>query len=144
MVGVNMASFYEGADRYRNAFLSIVPIALFLFAGGGWVIAQRALKPVALITGTAAERITARALNQRVPLIGSDRELSRLTRFQTAGSQGPVPLLDSDQHAKDPKHGFLARIQIRGKPMYRDRLTLGTAVVLIVLLCHAAASMGSP
>jgi signal transduction histidine kinase len=77
MVGVNMAGFYEDANRYRNAFLSIVPIALLLLAGGGWVIAQRALKPVALITRTA-EGITARALDQRVPLIEADRELSRL------------------------------------------------------------------
>lgn len=77
MVGVNMAGFYEDADRYRRAFLSIVPIALLLLAGGGWVIAQRALKPVALITRTA-EGITAAALEQRVPRVEADSELSRL------------------------------------------------------------------
>jgi signal transduction histidine kinase len=77
MVGVNMAGFYEDADRYRKAFLSIVPIALLLLGGGGWLIAQRALKPVALITRTA-EGITVRALDQRVPLIDADKELSRL------------------------------------------------------------------
>jgi two-component system, OmpR family, heavy metal sensor histidine kinase CusS len=77
MVGMNMAGFYEDAARYRRAFLSIVPIALLLLAGGGWVIAQRALKPVGLITRTA-EGITVRALDQRVPLINADRELSRL------------------------------------------------------------------
>jgi heavy metal sensor kinase len=77
MVGVNMAGFYEDADRYRRAFLGIVPIALLLLAVGGWVIAQRALKPVALITRTA-EGITVRALDQRVPLIHADSELSRL------------------------------------------------------------------
>lgn len=77
MVGFNMAGFYEDAARYRRAFLSTVPIALLLLAGGGWVIARRALKPVALITRTA-EGITVRALDQRVPLIDTDRELSRL------------------------------------------------------------------
>ena len=77
MVGVNMAGYYEDADRYRRAFLSTVPIALLLLAVGGWVIAQRALKPVALITRTA-EGITVRALDQRVPLIDADSELSRL------------------------------------------------------------------
>jgi len=41
------------------------------------VIAQRALKPVALITRTA-EGITVRALDRRVPLIEADRELPRL------------------------------------------------------------------
>lgn len=77
MVGINMAGFYEDAHRYRNAFFSIVPIALLLLAGGGWLIAQRALKPVALITRTA-EKITVRALDQRIPLSNADSELSRL------------------------------------------------------------------
>ena len=77
MLGVNLAGLYEDADRYRRAFLSIVPIALLLLAVGGWVIARRALKPVALITRTA-EGITVRALDQRVPRIGADSELSRL------------------------------------------------------------------
>jgi len=77
MVGLNMASVYEDATRYRNAFLGIVPIALLLLAGGGWLIAQRALKPVALITRTA-EKITVRALDQRIPQVNADSELSRL------------------------------------------------------------------
>ena len=77
MVGVNMAGFYKDADSYRRAFLGTVPIALILLAVGGWVIARRALKPVALITRTA-EAITVRALDQRVPLTDSDSELSRL------------------------------------------------------------------
>jgi two-component system, OmpR family, heavy metal sensor histidine kinase CusS len=77
MVGMNMAGYYEDAERYRRAFLGIVPIALLLLAGGGWVIAQRALKPVTLITRTA-EGITSRALDQRIPLIDADSELSHL------------------------------------------------------------------
>jgi two-component system, OmpR family, heavy metal sensor histidine kinase CusS len=77
MIGMNMAGLYEDAKRYRMAFLGIVPIALLLLAGGGWVIAQRALKPVALITRTA-DGITSRALDQRIPLIDADRELSHL------------------------------------------------------------------
>jgi two-component system, OmpR family, heavy metal sensor histidine kinase CusS len=77
MVGMNMAGYYEDAARYRRAFLGIVPIALLLLAGGGWMIAQRALKPIALITRTAAG-ITSRALDQRIPLIDADRELSQL------------------------------------------------------------------
>ena len=77
MVGVNMTSFYDDEARYRRAFLGVIPIVLLLLAGGGWLIAQRALKPVARITRTA-EAITARALDQRVPLVGGDSELSRL------------------------------------------------------------------
>ena len=77
MVGVNMASFHEDEARYRRAFLGIIPVVLLLLAGGGWLIAQRALKPVALITRTA-EGITVSELNQRVPLVDADSELSRL------------------------------------------------------------------
>ena len=77
MVGVNLAGFYEDTARYRWAFLAIVPLALLLLAGGGWLIAVRALRPVSLITNTA-ERITARALDQRIPQVNADRELARL------------------------------------------------------------------
>ncbi len=77
MIGVNMADYLADAARYRRAFLGIVPIVLLLLAGGGWLLARRALRPVSLITRTA-EQITARALNQRVPRVDSDGELSRL------------------------------------------------------------------
>jgi two-component system, OmpR family, heavy metal sensor histidine kinase CusS len=77
MIGANMAGYFEDARRYRNALLSVIPIALLLLAAGGWFLSQRALKPVTLITRTA-EGITARALNQRIPLVDSDKELYRL------------------------------------------------------------------
>jgi heavy metal sensor kinase len=77
LVGVNLAEYYADAKRYRRAFLATVPVALLLLAAGGWIIAQRALRPVALITRTA-ERITARALGQRVPTVSADKELVRL------------------------------------------------------------------
>jgi heavy metal sensor kinase len=79
MIGVNLADYYADAKRYRRAFLTTVPVALLLLALGGWVIAERALRPVALITRTA-ESITARALDQRVPLVSGDRELTRLVK----------------------------------------------------------------
>jgi two-component system, OmpR family, heavy metal sensor histidine kinase CusS len=77
MVGANMAEYYEDAGRYRRALLAAIPAALLFLAAGGWWISQRALKPVALITRTA-EKITVRALDQRVPRVESDKELSHL------------------------------------------------------------------
>ncbi|MDQ5986549.1 MAG: Adaptive-response sensory-kinase SasA [Syntrophus sp. SKADARSKE-3] len=77
MVGTNMAGYYEERARYIRAFLAIVPIALLLLAGGGWIIARRAIKPVALITRTA-EAITVRDLDKRIPSVSGDSELSRL------------------------------------------------------------------
>ncbi len=78
LVGVNMAAYYEDAAAYRRAMTYTVPIMLILLAAGGWIIAQRALRPVAMITRTA-EGISAKALDQRVPLVDADRELARLT-----------------------------------------------------------------
>jgi two-component system, OmpR family, heavy metal sensor histidine kinase CusS len=77
LVGMNMASVYEDGARYRRALLYTVPLALLFLAIGGWIIARRALRPVGLITRTA-EGITGRALDQRVPEVRGDNELSRL------------------------------------------------------------------
>jgi signal transduction histidine kinase len=56
-----------------------LPPALVILAAGGWLIAQRALRPVAGITSTA-QRITARGLDQRVPEGKADSELLNLIR----------------------------------------------------------------
>jgi two-component system, OmpR family, heavy metal sensor histidine kinase CusS len=77
VVGANMAEYYKDAQYYRRALLSFIPVALIFLAAGGWFVAQRALKPVALITRTA-DKITARALNRRIPSIHSDKEISHL------------------------------------------------------------------
>ncbi|HYU31726.1 MAG TPA: ATP-binding protein [Thermoanaerobaculia bacterium] len=77
VLGVDLAAFLADNDRYRNLFLVTCPLALALLAGGGWWLATRALRPVGVITGTAA-RINARGLNERIPAIRSDRELAQL------------------------------------------------------------------
>ena len=77
MIGKDLREFYHEADRYKELFLFAVPLALLLLAAGGWLVAHRALKPVALITRTA-ENITARGLDQRIPSVSADSELSHL------------------------------------------------------------------
>jgi signal transduction histidine kinase len=47
------------------------------FAGWGWILAQRALRPVDRMT-EAARRISAEHLNERLETTGSDDELDRL------------------------------------------------------------------
>jgi two-component system, OmpR family, heavy metal sensor histidine kinase CusS len=79
ILGLDMAGFYEDADRYRKSFLFSVPLALLLIAAGGWWIAHRALKPVTLITRTT-ENISARGLDRRIPESGADSELLRLIK----------------------------------------------------------------
>jgi two-component system, OmpR family, heavy metal sensor histidine kinase CusS len=77
LLGLNLANFYEDTRRLEMAFLFSVPLALLLLAGGGWLVAHRALKPVALITRTA-QGITARGLGQRIPATGADAEFRQL------------------------------------------------------------------
>lgn len=77
VIGMDMTAFLADNDRYRNLFLITCPLALMLLAGGGWWLATRALRPIEVITETAA-RITARGLNERIPAVSSDHELARL------------------------------------------------------------------
>lgn len=77
LIGMNLSGFHEDAGRFKNSFLLSVPIALILLVAGGWLIAHRALKPVATISDTA-ERITARGLSQRIQEAGADSEFLRL------------------------------------------------------------------
>ncbi len=79
IVGMNLSRVHEDINSYRNYFLATVPLVLIFLAGGGWLISQRALKPVALIADTA-EKISHKALNQRIPLIHADKEFSRLVQ----------------------------------------------------------------
>lgn len=79
LIGMDLTGFHEEARRYQKIFLYSLPVALLLLAGGGWLIAHRALKPVAMIARTT-EKITARGLDQRIPLISADAELLHLIK----------------------------------------------------------------
>jgi heavy metal sensor kinase len=79
VLGMDLTGFHEDAKRYQKIFLYAAPLALLLLAGGGWLIAHRALKPITLITRTT-ERITARGLDQRIPRISADTELLNLVK----------------------------------------------------------------
>ena len=78
IIGVSLAEYHRDSDRVRNAFLVTVPLGLLVLAAGGWLLATRALRPVALITRTA-EGITARGLDQRVPTT-TDADLAHLVK----------------------------------------------------------------
>ena len=77
VIGVSLAAYHRDFDRVRNAFLIAVPLGLLVLAAGGWLLATRALRPVALITRTA-EGITARGLDKRIPTTAADADLARL------------------------------------------------------------------
>lgn len=77
VLGLNQSRFNFEVIRARNAYLIAIPLALALIAAGGWLLAQRALRPVRALTATA-ERITAKGLDQRIPASREDAEFMRL------------------------------------------------------------------
>lgn len=77
-LAMGMHSLHEaGADLLRG-YLIAGPVVLLIAAAGGWWIARRALRPVESIV-LSAERITARRLEQRLPVPAANDELRRLT-----------------------------------------------------------------
>lgn len=76
-IAMDLATFQAEINRFRNACLVAMPVALVLLACGGWLIAHRALRPVTLIAETAAA-MTTRELDRRIPASGADREFARL------------------------------------------------------------------
>jgi len=78
-LGLNLAPHAAEMARLSRLFSMAAPAALLLIAIGGWWLAQRALGPVLRLT-RAAEGITARGLDQRIPIGQADAEFDRLIR----------------------------------------------------------------
>jgi len=74
----SMSRFDADMVQVRRAFLLAIPVALVLIAVGGWLISQRALHPIKALT-RAAETITAKGLDQRIPAEKEAIEFTRLT-----------------------------------------------------------------
>ncbi len=77
VLGYDLDGFLADMRRVRNAFLVALPAGLVIIAIGAWIVAQRALRPVAALTETV-ESITAQGLDQRITLEGEDAEFGRL------------------------------------------------------------------
>lgn len=76
-VGLSCEPLKSELNHLRNQFLVIVPLALLLVGAGGWLVSGRALYPLSKITQTA-EQVTARGLDQRIPISEEAPEISRL------------------------------------------------------------------
>jgi heavy metal sensor kinase len=59
------------------ALLAALPLAALLAAAGGWLLSERALRPVRRLSETA-ESVTAQGLDQRLAETGEDVEFARL------------------------------------------------------------------
>lgn len=78
-VGMSLKSVHETLLRFLLIMAAILPLGLVLAASGGWLLANRALKPVDLMTA-AARRISAEHLGQRVDEPGTGDELDNLAK----------------------------------------------------------------
>jgi heavy metal sensor kinase len=78
-VGMSLEGLYMARRHFLWTLAALVPLALVLGGGGGWLLARRALRPVDLMTMTA-RRIGAGDLAQRLEGAEADDELGRLAR----------------------------------------------------------------
>ena len=79
MAGLNYDGVAAGLTRMRNIFLVTLPLALLLVGGGGWQVAGRALRSLRRIT-RMAEQVTARGLDQRIPVAAQAPEIAGLVQ----------------------------------------------------------------
>lgn len=78
-VGMSLEGLYREQANFIWTLAALVPVALVLAGGGGWLLARRALRPVDRMT-QAARRIGAEHLAQRLEGAEVDDELGRLAR----------------------------------------------------------------
>jgi len=76
-VAYPLGDLKEVLDNLFSIFLILIPIALGVSVGGGWLLAYKSLRPVDLITRTA-RRITAENLDQQIARRDVDDEIGRL------------------------------------------------------------------
>jgi len=82
-VGMSRENLVATQRRFLLAMAAVLPIALVLAGGGGWVLARRALRPVDRMT-ESARRISAEHLTKRLDETGAGDELDRLAQTLNA------------------------------------------------------------
>jgi heavy metal sensor kinase len=78
-VGMSLEALHMARIHFLWTLAALLPVALLLAGGGGWLLARRALRPVDQMT-TAARRIEAEHLAQRLGGAEVNDELGRLAR----------------------------------------------------------------
>ncbi|MDA0810901.1 MAG: ATP-binding protein [Verrucomicrobia bacterium] len=79
LLAINLSEITEEVSRMTRTYLSALPLALLIIGIGAWWIAGRAIKPVRKIT-SAAEKVTAGDLSERINERSGGDEIARLTR----------------------------------------------------------------
>ena len=76
-IAVSLQTIDQDMATIRNTFLVAIPGALLLIAGGAWVLAGSALRPVRKLT-SVIQQVTAKGLDQQVPVGSADVEFVEL------------------------------------------------------------------
>jgi heavy metal sensor kinase len=76
-VGMSLEGLHRERQNFLWALATLTPLALILAGGGGWLLANRVLRPVDRMT-QAARRIEAERLTERLEGAETDDELGRL------------------------------------------------------------------
>ena len=76
-VSAPLARLEDALAGYLTTLLALVPVAVALAAGGGYIITGRALRPVREMSRTARQ-ITAEDLGRRLPRRGAEDEIDHL------------------------------------------------------------------
>lgn len=77
VLGYDLAEIESGMNELKHAFFIGLPVILIGIAGGAWLLAGRALRPVSQLTQTV-ENVHAHGLDQRLDSKGHAGEFQRL------------------------------------------------------------------